>query len=59
MSSAPNSPKKNTNKVNILNRTATKKASSKEKEQIDPNNIEINIENSDLIKHKKKKCKEK
>ena len=54
MSSAPNSPKKNTNKVNILNRTATKKASSKEKEQIDPNNIEINIENSDLIKHKKK-----
>ena len=55
MSSAPSSPKKNTHKSNILNRSLTKKIGSKEKEQIDPNNIEINIENPEPNIHKKKK----
>ncbi len=57
MSSAPSSPKKNINKANILNYSMTKKSISKEKEQIDPNNIEINIENPEPMKNKKKSVK--
>lgn len=57
MSSAPSSPKKNTHKSNILNRSLTKKIGSKEKEQVDPNNIEIHIENPEPNIHKKKSIK--